>query len=214
MAKVVVSGQLMDVTVHGWFNGQESVNLWQYYVTPGSIVGAPTDLDIAVTLDTGLQAAYKAAMHNLATYRGVKVQLIPTTLSTYPVPQYVIANTGVGTGGASPTATAVCGLITKLTAFRGRKYRGRCYLPFPSTTAYDPTTGEPKAAYLTALANIGNLTCANWLVNQGGRICGLSPCLRPKNVINYLLTTDITGNKPQPRWGTLHKRGDYGKTNP
>jgi len=174
-----------------------------------SVVANPTTAHFAALLGTTMPALYIALMSPSADYIGVATQKI------FPVPKHIpdVDLTGIGVGTATghilPRQTS--GIVTKRTAFAGKKYRGRVYVPFPSEADNQDPQGTPTAGYITRLNTFKTSLIGNWTINTGGNQATMVPVLWHEDTSTY---TDITGSTSQARWGTQKRRGSYGPVNP
>ena len=207
MSTPMLVNDVWQSTVACYANGQVSLNryLWLAAAQAG---GGGTDAQLAVDLDTLLAPLYKACMAATATYYGVKVSRY--VLPPVARPQISNAFIGVGTAGAEAFPTAVCGLMKKTSYAWGKKGQGRTYIPFPSTTLAD-TNGEPSAGYEV---NVGAIATALLTLNPvgvGGNTTELLWVL--PDVKFHPGTAIIVSSVAEAKWGTQHKRGDFGKLN-
>src|SRR5229473_366605 len=126
---------------------QVAITTFHYHIVS---VGTPagTDADFNTGLEGVIASNWKALINGNATFKGS----ITSFSNRVPRPVAVIetGSAGAGTGGANALPRQASGLFSLQTAFAGRKFRGRNYIPFPSTTD-DAATGIPGAPYLTKL---------------------------------------------------------------
>jgi hypothetical protein len=166
--------------------------------------------DFAVERDNTLSPLYKAIINNNAQYRGSSVARVNGSVP-FELDVSSVANVGVGTGGAVAMAKQTAGLVKILTAFRGKRNRGRQYLPFPSTT-HDAGNGTPSAAYLVSVANLqAALTALVNIVTFGGRTAQLIPVIWAPRAPGTV--QPITSSFASGRWATQRRRGDFGRVN-
>jgi hypothetical protein len=188
---------------------QLAVNLYSYNIQATSFTSGPTDAQVAAALDNLAAPLYKLLIGNLTTYRGILLSYWNVT--PLPVTQESNLNTGAGTGGATLLATQVRGIIKRLTNFAGRKYRGRLFLPFPTST-FSNTNGTPSGAYLTATANLVTALepAAGITVAGGGGTVTLLPIIwhRVSRTYDY-----ITGHETEAYFATQRKSGNFGRPN-
>jgi hypothetical protein len=181
-----------------------------------SVTSAPvTDQDIANYLDAQLGPLYLPILSNLASYDGCQVQVITTP----PFTSQKTANThtAVGTAGAIGLPRQTSGLIRFQTDFSGKQYRGRWYLPFPSSSS-DTGDGEVNPTYETNLANItGFFASTNFIPGVGVAAIAVAWVLIhsvPKKLPPApTRTTQITSYSISSKWATQRKRGSFGRQN-
>jgi hypothetical protein len=202
----IVAGSVIRIDAICYTPSQISVNRFDYRVV--SITGSPTDKQVIDAWDVLAAPRYKAIIGTGASYRGSRLTQL---IAPVPVPVFQNANDGPGLtlGNMLPTQTA--GVVTKLTNFRGRRNRGRTYLPFPSAASDDPG-GGPTAGYVTnaSLLAILVFTPANY-----GTVTDYAS-LQPYLVHGHTIPptgTDVIGYNARLKWGTQRKRGQYGRTN-
>jgi hypothetical protein len=162
------------------------------------------DAAIAGTFEALWAPLVLPCMTSQAIWLGVNIQQIWPSLG---VPARSQALLGPGTDGALPMSKQTTGLVTKLTNLGGRAYRGRMYIPFPSTSS---TTADavPSAGYLTKLQAIGYAVFAP-AVYDGSH--NFTPVLFHKAF--PALSTTIVQARVGTAWATQRRRGDYGKLN-
>lgn len=181
---------------------------WHVISTSGP---PPTDLDFATNLWTGVSPSYQVLTTDDTTIQSVLVQRIKPLPKTFPL----IFNNNApvkGAAGAFAAPKNVAGVITLMTQFAGRKYRGRIYVPFPDTSAFDPNSGKPKTAYINSLNNLANIFVGSRSMGgSGGGTVAMQPTvLHRKDMSDDL----VVAARANPKWGSIHRRGDYGKINP
>jgi hypothetical protein len=190
--------------------GQASVNRVYSVVTSVGTLPA-TDLDVAVQTDTTMGMLMPLILNNNATYRGTQVQIVsnpPLTIAAESV-----AGAGPGTGGATSLPKQICGLISVITPLSGVRYRGRLYLPFPST-AMDVGDGKPTASYQLNAVNVGDAFFLVRNVSTAGRTATWNQVIlhKPgKSAVpppTIISSFDISG-----AWATQRRRGDFGRLN-
>jgi len=186
---------------------QTSYNVLYYRIS--SVIGAPTDATLGVgILAAGLVAAMKDVISNDATYSAFGLQKMSTPPSVETI---VTSGTGVGTGGAGLAPLAVSGIITKRTNAAGRAYRGRMYTPFVPV-GYVGADGHPGFGWVSSLNVLGAILFNPIVCTSGADTATMQPVIRQAIAPHAL--TDITATTAQPRFGTQHRRGDYGQQNP
>ena len=153
-----------------------------------------------------LPGPYKNCLSANANYRGIGAQKILPTLGAEHVN---VTGAGVGTDSGDVLQTQ-SGLIKKLTAFGGRKYRGRMYVPFPSESR-NSAAGNPDSTYTTNLAVLaGAYDLFQTIVGAGGTAT-LAQCIyhRATNTV-----TVMDNQIAELQWGTQRRRQERGKILP
>lgn len=213
MSTTLLPGMLVSARFWTADSEQASINVINYRVP--SVTGvATTDQDMANYLDLQMASVYKPLIYNAANYRGVQVAILGVT----PRPATVFSNThaGAGTAGATGLPRQTCGLVSYQTALGGRRFRGRTYLPFP-TTADNQTNGTPTPGYLTLLTNwLAQLFASNTVPNAGATgSAAILPVLnhRAGKTPIPATVTDITHSTVSPSWATQRRRGSFGRAN-
>jgi len=179
---------------------------WKYDFQTGP--GNLTVEQLGNALDMEFADLYKSLLNNTAEYRGVLVQRV-TGIPPYEVP--VVANFDPGPGIAGPIAMAkqTAGLISLYAAFSGRRYQGRQYVPFPSTSD-DVGAGRPSISYVLRLAVLADRFSKKFSVVIGVDTAEFLPVLFHRDT----LTSDvITTFRARAAWASQRRRGDYGRTN-
>lgn len=195
--------------------GQASCNVLHYIVAAIGAIPA-NDLDVATTLDTLVHTDFKACLCSEAAYRGVQAQILnplPPNAAKY-LAQFTIANTGPGTSGVAIMPPQVCGLISIQTANAGQAYRGRTYLPWPSTTD-DTGTGTPNTPYLANAVAVSNVISSGLAVSASGRTATLVRIILHRKGKNGTTPgpSPVTNASVAAKWATQRRRGDYGRQN-
>lgn len=115
---------IYQLTVRGTLFSQTILNVLYYRESVSA--GSTGQAALATAADSTLGAAWRTALSQDFTYNDVTAQKI------FPLPVMYPTTVGTGTGigsvasGAQPSEVAV--VITKRTAFAGRKYRGRAFI--------------------------------------------------------------------------------------
>lgn len=186
----------------------EQVGMTSMHYRISVITGTPQGQELADQLAFLADPHCKALVANLATYKGVMVQ----RQSPKPVSLFEFANSGAGpgTGGPEPLPRQVSGLIATKTAFGGRRFRGRMYVPFPSETVSNSAVGSPTAGYVTALQTFANIVCNTISEAAGPNTWDAFPVIFDRTTLGF---TDITGRVARPHWATQRRRGSFGSAN-
>lgn len=186
----------------------EQVGMIRWHTRIHTVVGTPTDQDLATNWDARIAASLKALLVIDASYRGVGVQRrrpLPATRELYGT-----AFQGAGTTATPPLPKQVSGLVTLRTAFAGRKFRGRIYPMFPSEAENDGVNGRPIAGYVTRLTTLAALVASSFAGGAGGNTYVGQPCLF--NEVSGV-TVDFTDVTARTYWASQRRRGDFGATN-
>ena len=206
MASTLQVGQILRASVWSQDTEQASVNVLHYRVQ--AVGGLPaTDADFATAFDQTIATAYRAAINNNATYRGVEAQVI------WPLPVLVAVNSivgaGVGTGGAIALPRQSAALTQWRTSIAGRHGHGRSYWPFPPTI-FNQLDGSITAGGLGVFQTLHNL-----VLNFGSFTIALRNATMALVVydrvshVGTLVNAATTSNK----WATQRRRGTYGRQN-
>lgn len=189
---------------------QLGLNTMHYVVNAtGSVVN--TDQDFANNIDGLLAPLYIQVLNNIATYRGVSVQIRRAGMLFAAA--FSNGNEGPGTAGAVALPRQCCGLVGYTTALAGVRFRGRMYIPFPAT-ASDNGDGLPSGGYTADIFNISQL-----FFGYNGPITPTGPTWLPAiihapGISAVPLPTPITGSFSVGKWATQRRRGSFGKQNP
>lgn len=126
-------------------------------------------------------------------------------------PRWNVAVGDVG-GAANPVAPTQTRPILRLaTAFAGRKYRGRIFLPTPSAAAL-ANTGFPSAANTAAAQALG--TALLTPIVQVGTTWQLVIAHRVPKLPASTTTTPVAGALASGLFGTQRRSGNTGRLNP
>jgi len=204
---VMVANDIVQARFFCYAFDQVAIN--SVHFRASSIVANPTTAHFAALLASTMPALYKALLAPAADYIGLATQKV------FPLPKHIpdVETTGIGAGALTghilPRQTS--GIVTKRTAFAGKRYRGRVYVPFPAEDVNQDSVGTPTAAYVTLLNNFKASLLGNWTINTGGNQAVMVPIIYHEDDNTY---TDITGSTSQARWGTQRRRSSYGPVNP
>jgi len=207
MPIAVANGDIFRVRFICSAGNQIAINVLHYIAGNNTGVGATME-DFAADMDTNFSQALADCVSDEAQYRGLDVaRFLPSTSSA------VVVTTNAQVGGLTGTLMPrqVCGLVSKLTDFGGRKNRGRCYIPFPPETAND-TDGSPTNAY-KALLDVFAAALPVVITSTDIMTAGTSD-FTP--VVYHDATgtgTPITSAVSRLKWATQRRRGDYGSSN-
>lgn len=177
-----------------------------YRVTSIFGTGA-TDLDMATVMDANAGTALIPIIGTGAQYVSTQVRRLRPLPA--PVPVTVSLSGGAGTATGDLLPRNVSGLVSKQTAFAGRRFRGRGFIPFP-TEDHNDATGHPSAGYLTLLNTVRTFLFGNVLVlgmTNGAQL--------QATIFHRAGATDdlVTSSSSTAKWAQQHRRGDYGRPN-
>jgi hypothetical protein len=209
MAAFIAEGDIWKASVACYCTTTQQVSFNRYLFYCSRVAGTGgTDQELATTLDGLLAPLYKPIMAASATYWGTKVSRYLLPPVNRPVTN--ITNTGIGTGGADMLPGAVAALLKTTTATNGRKGQGRVYIPF-IFDGFATAAGQPVGALEVALGGIGNAIYTLAPVGAGANTSTMAWCLpNAKFAPNISQVLAYVG---EPKFGTQHRRGDFGKLN-
>jgi len=206
----ILAGNHYELKVFCVAGDQLAINVLHYKCQ--SIVGAMGVLDAAGLAGLVFGPDYAPLLHNDASFYGTSVQDISAL--PYLLPGQDASNPLTGTGGATPLPDQVSGIITIQTAFTGRKNRGRVYVPFPpqqlSAVQANPI---PLSGYVSRLSTLG-IDLLNLSLNDGlGNIATMHLEIHHRVLHALGSWTDAQAVRPNFKWATQRRRGDYGRAN-
>ncbi len=204
------------ITFNPTLPAQIGVNVVHYRVSIVTGTGQ-TLTQMAASLDAVVAPLYKNVISSTCSYRGMQLQRAFPKPRTFQ--EFSNASAGTGSGAATQTPTQVTGVIKVTTAKAGRPFRGRIYVGFLGTGSI-AGTGNPTAAYVTALQALGNaIFPSSYGVLSGGNGFTMVPCVfhakgYGKPPANIATVDDITAVVASSLAGTQRRRGNYGRSNP
>ena len=200
-------GDILQIRIECSMGDQASENIRHIQIMSVTAPEPPYSA-IADQLSTGLSAKYIPAIATNARYNGVAVRRVKPLPPTIETISLIGANPGTATGDAMPGQVA--GLGNLKSAFAGRAFRGRVYVPFPAESDNGPD-GAPTAAYLVKLQALIDLLVAGGTITLGGG----------NLTFNWVLyhrvagtTTPLTVATARPKFATQRRRGGFGRPNP
>jgi hypothetical protein len=205
MAHPIVANNILAARI--WVQDVEQASVTTHHYRVVSTVGNPSLESFADAVDAAVAADYKGLLYNGAEYRGVQAYLMSTLPP--PSPAVSVTNAGIGTGGAVGLPRQTAGIISWLTQYRGARYRGRTYVPFPPTGG-DEDQGKPNAAYVAAMGSLATDLYNLTTVGSGGNTADVELGIWSEKFSSF---EPITGNLLRSEWGTIKKRGSYGRPN-
>jgi len=206
VALTVQTNDLLEMRLVTTFGSQTAFNVRHYTMTAGTS-GSTTLGQCATALDSAFRALYRAVLSAGANWRGTMVRrILPIPPSP---PAWDVTNAGAGLVAGDTIPGQCCGVISLITAFAGRAFRGRVYVAFPSETD-NQATGIPSAGYSTNLTSLANQFATSLTLVGTGAIT-LTPGLFHRTT---LTASPIVGAIGRGFWGTQRRRGGFGRTNP
>lgn len=205
-APVLAVNDIVQIRMAARQVGQNGMNVLTFRVS--AVAGISLDLPTALAQwDLGASALMVPMLTAQASYYGSAIKIMSPTPS---VEFSTTANTAVGTaaGDSAPKQSSL--VVTKKTAFPGRAFRGRMYIPFPGDVATD-ASGSPAAAYVVLANNLASFLLLATTLTVGLNSVTLQPVI-PHST--GAAPTDILGFVVQKKFGTQRRRGDYGKIEP
>lgn len=201
------TGDIVRLTTFCQQGTQAGINVYHGVVTR-TLTGGADLSEILAVWNTEMAAVLKPCLNNQASFKGGAIQ------NVWPLPVggvvYSGSSAGAGTGGATALPQQVSGIITWGTILAGRRYRGRSYIPFPSTAQND-TDDTPTAAYVTLLNAIGTR------IKTGITVVGAAGNSKVSfEVYRRTLPNDsalIMNYVSRKKWATQRRRGNYGQPN-
>lgn len=169
--------------------------------------GAPTDQQLVDSFSTGFSAFYKPCLAPACRYYGAMLNRVSPGATTSTVFSGNGRGVGTATGDNLPRQTS--GIITLKTAFAGRRYRGRVYIPFPAEADND-AVGNPTAGYVTRLGLLAAQYAGPLVHSIGGGTVVTSLLVRSRK---FGLWTPVIATIARVVWATQRRRGSYGRTN-
>lgn len=201
------------VTIESYATVGSQMAVTRYFYLVQTTDPATTIQDVLAQFGADIAPKYKALMSGNATYRGSRAFF--REAGGLFDSNWEISTIGQGVGGrlGDVLPKQVCGIVTRLGVFKGRKHRGRIYVPFPDEAANDPTEGRPNAAYLVDLSTYGQAVTDPLAVNNLGHTATLLPGhiveINPGDKQFFEWVSYVA----RPYWATQRRRGDYGPKN-
>lgn len=157
MAAVVTTGTVRVNLIWSMGGTEFAVNALHYQVGPGVAITQAAADDLAA--DVLADFAGAGSWHTIVSNQVDLERITLRDLRTLNLPEYSSAVNQAGSvaGDPLPPQTALC--VTLRTAFAGRSFRGRIYLPGAAESAND-NTGKASAAAQAAALVFGNALAA------------------------------------------------------
>lgn len=207
---------VFKMSIYSYLNQQVAVQSFHMKISVTGGAGNDALGTILVNWYTGnWDVAWKPVIATPAVILGAK--MFQENRSPVILPG-IITDGSNGTGGTSAMATQVSGLIRTVTEKGGRAYRGRMFVPFP-TTAFQDTNLTPTTVYVGLLNDIVSDVISPIAIAIGPNSYQLSPTLyhrkAGKGGVPAAGSDDlIVSAAGQKIWATMRKRGDLGRLNP
>lgn len=198
-------------------HGEQASAMTRWWQERNVLGTGATLASFATVLAAQVGAALKACIASTAQYRGFslkKMTPLPPSVAT-------INTTNQGAGGVvgDVLPRQVRGIITLNTAFAGRPWRGRVYVPFPAEPDND-ADATPSAGYLTRLETLGTSLIGSYpAVGAGGNTSDFHAVMIRKtwdqfgNLTAVQFRADILSRIARERWATQRRSGTYGSPN-
>ena len=206
MANNILLQDVWQITFRTRANDQIGLNVCHYRCTL-VVTGGVTDVELASYMAAVAAPAYQALMTPSASYESTTVFRVLPAAGYMPFTSLIAAGPGIIAGDMVPRQVA--GILTKTTAYAGRAFRGRVYVPFVPESMND-VTGVPTTPYITKLTNLGGVILNPFTVVGGTGSATFQPSLFHRA---GLTTTDIIGFRSNSKFATQRRRGSYGRVN-
>jgi len=211
MAISLQNGDILACRAWCSLQDQAAVNTYNWEIF-GVTGGAVTDQDLCNANDVFLATFYKTYMSTDANYHGIQTYFVKRS-GTLPAPVKTIAGAGPGLTGP-PTVPPNSAAILKYSAFlRGPGGRGRVYLPF-AATANVSSAGLTSSAFDVLINSLCSLMLTPLTLTNGGStatavwsLVTRHPKPAPPTSQQIILAESAS------KFGQMHKRGSYGKSN-
>lgn len=176
-----------------------------------------TSTQFAAILAAQVGLPLRNCLASAAQYRGFTLKML--TPLPPRVPEVNVGNQGIGSVAGDVLPRQVRGVISLTTAFSGRPWRSRVYVPFPAEASND-ADATPSAAYLGLLDLLGNGLVGTYPgVGAGGNTSDFAAVMVRKtwdaqgNLTNVAFHADILTRISRDRWGTQRRSGSFGSAN-
>lgn len=186
----------------------QQVQEWGIHYQCSFSGGGDSRNGVASQWNTQFTSQLLAHLDPVANYWGSRISLVK---SITPFQPFLSTVNVAGTSAGTTLPTQVRPLVSLKTAKAGPAYRGRVYIPTPTTLDL-AVTGHPSAAYLTALAAYIGALVAPFSTGGSTWVPGIyhrTPTGPISSTIDPLTTTVVSN-----LWATQRRSGDYGRLNP
>jgi len=199
-------GDIVQATIRCQAGVQAGLNV-RHYRSTATVGGSVPLTFLADQLYVVFNILYAALLSDQANFLGVTVQKIFPLPAMMPIPSSQAATVGLLTGDLLPRQTA--GLITLRTAFAGRKFRGRAYIPFPAESVNE-VDSSPTAAYVANLSTLAQNLLQPQQIADGPNTETFLPVIwhRATSTSDFLTMAQV-----HDAWATQRRRGSFGRPN-
>jgi len=167
--------------------------------------------DVARFFATQMSGLWTNLMANTALY---KYTVFERCSGILPLERAILDADGsnFGLAGPDPLPRQCCALITRYTAFKGKKGTARTYLPFPSVLMTTTTNGKPVwiGTITPNFNNLINFLTRNQTVISGANTVHMLPVV---HALDPLFDDQVTSGIVGSGIATQRRRSDYGKSN-
>ena len=184
--------------------GGECFNIFNFGIN-NPVVGTVTDLAAVEIMDGILAPLYKALMAPSSTYDGIEGSIV--NRSPKPASVFYNGSTGPGLVGSKNLAGQTAGIISWTTAFAGRAFRGRSYIP-NLADGWKLATGIPSSFFQTAMLALGAAIITQSAFTDLGASAPCVLILFHRRTLGFNL---ILGLHVPLKFATQRRRGNYGK---
>jgi hypothetical protein len=206
MSYSLVIGDVAQVRIYCTYKDQTAINIRHYVCTASEGIGI-YQADLADYLVNRFAVPYQNCLTFDAKFFGVDVQRINKTPD--PLPEHSTTQPVAGLTGTTPNASQICGLVTLMTRYAGRGFRGRAYIPFPDVLSCE-NSGRPTPDYVDALKVIGAAMIQPISIATGPDGGDFQPALYHHKDDSFTFLADYRANA---KWATQRRRGAYGRVN-
>lgn len=187
-------------------NPQYGINVGYYRCNYVGAGGGLSTADVATSFEGTFSAQYLLWQSNVTQWWGLGV----TLLGAVATPEAVVTtNRGFGTTGTKTCPSQAAGLFTLRTAFAGRSYRGRKYIPFVSNDLVQDDNSTLAAGGLTLLGTIADLWALQQVVVVGLTTLNLNPVIQHRDPM--IVPTSITDRTLRANLATQRRRSEVNK---
>lgn len=206
MANIAL-GEFYRVTFAARMGGQNAINVRTYRVGTSGL-GTVSVKQLADRLGEVFGPLYKAVMANSATFFGVEVRQLGGPMDSDKNATST-AGAGAGTAGVQSLPPQTCGLIQLKTGIKGRRRRGRVYIPFPSED-HNTEDGAPNFAWLPFMEALGQqlVTPVGFVAPLDG--WSVEAVIKGPLDIAANAYADIIEYRVRGRWATQRRRSYIG----
>jgi len=195
----VAVNDIIQVRLRCTLGTTEAFNVLHYVSL--ATVGAPIPAPVAAAqFETQLAPPLIALLSAQAAYTATIINRILPLPPTAPALSNALTAAGAVAGDAAPSQAA--GIFTKQTAFAGRGFRGRTYVPFPAEADND-VMSVPIAGYVTRLGVLATAHANGLVVTSGAASESWIPIVFHKATGTYETVMSVV---PRSHWATQRRR--------